>query len=99
LVLSQVMLYIVIERFKNRNAKPVYERYNQKGRMLPAGLKYVNSWTESNLERCFQLMECNDASLFDEWTANWRDLIDFEILPVITGAQAAEKVLGSGTAT
>lgn len=91
------MLYIVIEHFKNRsNAKAVYERFKQKGRMLPSGLKYVDSWTESqNFERCFQLMECDDSSIFEEWTVNWQDLIDFEILPVMTGAEAAEKILGA----
>lgn len=89
------MLYMVIEHFKNRSyARAVYERFNKKGRMLPPGLKYVSSWTESkNFERCFQLMEGDDPSLFEEWTANWRDLIDFEILPVVTGAEAAKSVL------
>jgi hypothetical protein len=88
---------MVIERFKNRDSKSVYERYHQKGRMLPSGLKYLGSWTESTLARCFQLMECEDISLFDEWTSHWNDLIDFEIVPVQTGAQAADSILGSKT--
>jgi hypothetical protein len=85
---------MVIEDFKNRDAKPVYERYHQKGRMLPDGLKYVGSWTENNLDRCFQLVECSDPSQFEEWFAHWKDLIDFELAPVMTRADAVEKVLG-----
>ncbi len=88
------MLFMVIERFKSRDAKAVYERYQEKGRMLPTELRYVSSYTESNFDRCFQLMESNDASLFEKWTAHWKDLIDFEIIPVMTGAEAAELVLG-----
>jgi len=83
------MLYMVIERFKNRDARAVYERYHEKGRMMPDGLKYVGSWTESNFDRCFQLMESEDPSLFQLWTANWSDLVDFEIVPVMTGAEAS----------
>lgn len=88
------MLYMVIEHFKDRNAKAVYERYRENGRMLPDGLKYVSSWTEPSYARCFQIMECDDESLFRNWTVKWDDLIDFEIIPVITGAQAADRVLG-----
>ena len=60
------MLYMVIERFKNRGAKAVYRRLREKGRMAPDGLAYVNSWVEMNFDRCFQLMECNDARLLEE---------------------------------
>ena len=88
------MLYMVIEHFKNRDAKPIYERYHEKGRMLADGLKYVGSWTENNFDRCFQLMECTDPSQFEEWIGRWRDLIDFELVPVMTGGEATEKVLG-----
>jgi hypothetical protein len=83
------MLYLVIERFKNRNAKAVYDRFHLGGRMMPQGLKYVASWTESNLDRCFQLMETQDESLFGKWITNWRDLVDFEIVKVMTGAEAS----------
>ena len=86
------MLFMVIERFKNRDAKAVYGRYHEKGRMTPDGLRYVGSWTETNFDHCFQLMECDDPSLFEEWMAHWRDLVEFEILPVMTGAEAAGAV-------
>ncbi len=88
------MLYMVIEHFKNRDAKAVYNRYQEKGRMLPDGLKYLGSWTESNYDRCFQLMECTDPSQFQEWITQWQDLIDFELVPVMSGAEATEKILG-----
>jgi len=84
------MLYMVVERFKNRDAKAVYGRFNEKGRMLPEGLKYVGSWTETNFDRCFQLMECDDTSLFDAWMVHWKDLVEFEIVPVLTSAEAAK---------
>lgn len=84
------MLYMVIERFKNRQAIPVYRRFREKGRMTPKGLQYVESWVETNFDRCFQLMECDDAQLLEEWAAKWKDLVEFEFVPVRTSKQAAE---------
>ena len=84
------MLYMVIERFKNGEAVPVYRRFREKGRMMPQGLTYVESWVETNFACCFQLMECDDARLLEEWAANWRDLVDFEFVPVRPSKQAAE---------
>lgn len=86
------MLYMVIERFKNREAIPVYRRFREKGRMMPQGLNYVESWVETNFDRCFQLMECEDAKLLEEWAAHWRDLVEFEFVPVRTSKQAAESL-------
>jgi len=87
------MLFMVIERFKNRDALAVYKRYKDRGRMAPDGLKYVNSWVEPNFDRCFQLMEGDDPKLFDEWITNWNDLVDFEIVAVITYQQAMARAL------
>jgi Protein of unknown function (DUF3303) len=84
--------YLVIETF-TRGARPVYERAAERGRMLPPGLVYVDSWIdEHTLDRCFQLMETDDPSLFDEWIARWRDLAEFEVVPVIDSAAAAARV-------
>jgi len=84
------MLFMVIERFRDHDtAVGVYERFRDKGRMLPDGLKYVDSWVEANHSRCFQLMECDDVRLFNEWTARWNDLVDFEIVAVRTSKDAA----------
>ena len=85
------MLFMVIEHFKNRDAAAVYRRYRERGRMMPDGLKYIDSWVEPDYSRCFQLMECDDQRLFQQWTANWEDLVDFEIVPVITSKEAAGK--------
>ena len=81
------MLFMVIEHFKNRDAKPVYERFTEKGRMMPDGLNYVDSWVEKGLDRCFQLMETDDPALFDAWIAKWDDLMDFEVIPVQTSME------------
>jgi hypothetical protein len=83
------MLFMVIERFKNRDAAAVYRRFREQGRMMPEGLKYIDSWVDENSDRCFQLMETNDPELFRVWTANWDDLVDFEIVRVITSKEAA----------
>ena len=86
------MRYMVIETFL-KGAKPVYERAAEQGRMLPAGLLYVDSWIDARtLDRCFQLMETEDPSLFDAWIAEWHDLAEFEIVPVIDSADAAARV-------
>jgi hypothetical protein len=82
------MLYMVVERFKNAHA--IYERFRDKGRMMPAGLEYISSWIDHDFKICWQLMQTEDFSLFDEWIANWRDLMDFEIVPVRTSVQVRE---------
>ena len=87
------MLFMVIERFGGREqAAAVYRRFRERGRMMPEGLKYVASWVEPDFGRCFQLVECEDAALLDLWTANWRDLVEFEVVPVVTSAEAAEAI-------
>lgn len=85
-------LYMIVERYKNGDAVPVYRRFRDRGRMAPEGLMYVSSWVDTKLELCYQLMETQDSRLLDEWIAQWRDLVDFEVHPVITSAEAAKIV-------
>ena len=87
------MQYVVVEHFKDVAA--IYRRFAERGRMVPAGLSFVSSWIAEDLQRCFQLMETDDPSLFTEWTAHWNDLVDFEIFPVIDSQEAAARVAGS----
>ena len=84
------MLYMVIEHFKPGMAPEVYRRARERGRMMPEGLAYVASWVEPGFARCFQVMETDDPALLQQWIAAWEDLVDFEVVPVITSAQAAE---------
>ena len=86
------MLYMIVERFKNQDPVPVYRRFREQGRLAPEGLQYISSWVDEKLERCFQLMETSDRSQLEEWMAKWSDLVDFEVYPVISSAEAAEKV-------
>ena len=86
------MLFMVIERFKNSDAVPVYRRYREEGRMMPDGLKYVDSWVEPDFGRCFQLMECDGPQLLQQWTKHWQDLVDFEIVSVVTSKEAAAAI-------
>jgi hypothetical protein len=83
---------MIIEHFKNHDPQPVYERFRNSGRLAPEGLHYVSSWVDVKLDRCFQLMETEDQKLVDEWISNWSDLANFEVVPVITSVEAAEKV-------
>jgi hypothetical protein len=83
---------MVVERFRDGNARPVYKRARDRGRMLPQGLRYVDSWVEANLGRCFQLMECDDLALLMAWIAQWTDLVEFEVVPVVTSSQASAVV-------
>lgn len=83
------MLFMVIEHFKNRDAKAVYRRFRDHGRLAPAALTYIDSWVETTFDRCFQLMECDDERLLDEWAKHWRDLVDFEFIPVRPSKEAA----------
>jgi hypothetical protein len=80
------MLFMVIERFKDRDAKAVYRHFRDHGRGVPDGLSYVGSWIETNFDRCFQLMECDDAKLLQQWVLFWSEHVEFEIVPVVPSA-------------
>ena len=88
------MLFMVIERYKNRDARAIYRRFREKGRMMPDGLSVHGSWIEGNFDRCFLIMECSDFKLLQEWTLHWSDLMDFEIVPVSPSKDAAAAVYG-----
>lgn len=79
------MLFMVIEYFRDQNAKAVYRRFREQGRLTPDGLGFVGSWVSADLSRCFQIMECDDITLLQRWAAEWSDLIEFEIVPVVQG--------------
>ena len=82
------MLFMVIERFRDNDMVPVYERVQRSGRQLPEGLAYIDSWVEPNFARCFQLMRCSDARLFQEWALSWRGYgVSLEIVPVVPSAE------------
>jgi len=83
------MMFMVIEHFRNQNAKAVYQRFRERGRLMPEGLTFVDSWVAADLARCFQMMECNDVTLLQRWAAEWSDLIEFEIVPVVPGKETA----------
>jgi uncharacterized protein DUF3303 len=86
------MLYLVVESFRNGDPVPVYRRFRDQGRLAPEGLRYVASWVTADLRRCFQIMECADPALLAQWTARWHDLVEFEIIPVLTSAAAMAEV-------
>ena len=85
------MLYMIVEHFRD-NAIPIYRRFRERGRMAPDGLRYVASWVTEDYRRCFQVMECDDPALLEQWMSNWRDLTDFEVIPVNTSADAAAAI-------
>jgi hypothetical protein len=83
---------MIVEHFKNGDPLPVYRRFREYGRLAPEGLHYVASWVDVKLERCFQVMEAEDVSHLDEWITNWSDIVEFEIYPVISSKEAADRV-------
>ena len=88
--------YMVIEHFHPRKAGAIYRRLQDSGRHMPAGLTYVGSWITDDLTRCYQVMECDDQALLDEWISQWADLMDFEVLPVISSQEAKGRALRDG---
>jgi hypothetical protein len=86
------MQFLVIERFRNGDPVPVYRRFRDHGRLAPEGLKYVASWVTEDLTRCYQVMECEDRALLDAWVARWADIVDFEVVCVMSSADAAAAV-------
>jgi hypothetical protein len=87
------MLYMIVESFKNADPTPVYRRFRDRGRLAPDGLIYVTSWVDEDLSRCYQLMKTTDRELIDRWIANWNDLVEFEVYPVITSKEAADRIM------
>jgi hypothetical protein len=86
------MQFMIIERFRNGDPVPVYRRFRDHGRLAPPGLDYVGSWVAADLRYCFQVMECADRALLDAWIAHWDDLVEFEIVPVVTSADAVARL-------
>jgi hypothetical protein len=83
------MLFMVLETFRNQDAKAIYRRVRDKGRGLPDGLRFVESWVSADLDRCFQVMECDDVTLLQRWVADRSDLVEFKIIPVVAGKDTA----------
>jgi hypothetical protein len=83
---------MIVERFKEQDPVPVYRRFRDKGRLAPEGVKYISSWVDDKLERCFQLMEAEDVAYLDEWIGNWSDLVEFEVYPVVSSQEAVERI-------
>ncbi|HEX6642487.1 MAG TPA: DUF3303 family protein [Thermoanaerobaculia bacterium] len=83
---------MIVETFREGDARPVYRRFREHGRMAPEGLNYVASWVTDDMRRCFQVMECDDRAPLDAWMDQWRDIVDFEVIPVITSAAAAAAI-------
>jgi hypothetical protein len=86
------MLFMVIERFKHGDAVPVYRRFREQGRLAQNGVNYIGGWVTPDLTRCYQVMEAPDRALLDQWLVRWTDIVDFEVVPVITSAEAAATV-------
>ena len=86
------MLYMVVEHFKGQDALPVYRRFREQGRLAPEGLIYISSWVDEKFDRCFQLMKTDDLNLLDEWMTNWKDIVDFEVFPVMISQEATARI-------
>ena len=86
------MQFLVIEHFRDGDAAAVYRRFREQGRLAPDGLSYVASWVTEDLRRCYQVMECEDRALLEQWMARWRDLVEFEVIAVVSSSEAAERV-------
>lgn len=89
------MHYMIIETFYQDKIKAMYQRFETNGRMLPDGVSYINSWIDAELTTCYQVMESDSPEKIAEWVSRWNDLVEFKIIPVITSAEAKEKIMGS----
>jgi hypothetical protein len=87
------MLFLVIEHVKDQDVKAAYRRFKERGRMIPEGLTYINSWVEVSFDRIFQLMECDDLRLLQAWALEWNDLVEFEIVPVVGSKDVVEMIM------
>ena len=87
------MVYMIIEKFRPGKVKAMYQRFAEKGRMMPEGVNYVNSWIDEQLTTCYQVMETDNKEKIYEWIGHWDDLVDFEVVPVISSGEARERVM------
>ena len=87
------MLYMVIEHYHPGKLKDLYQRFDEKGRMLPDGVKYINSWINEDITVCYQLMESDSLDKLNEWISNWNDIVDFELIPVISSSEAKNRAM------
>ncbi|MBZ5534740.1 MAG: DUF3303 domain-containing protein [Acidobacteriia bacterium] len=83
---------MVVENFRGGDPVPVYRRFRERGRLAPVGLRYIDSWVAADFSRCYQLMECEDRRLFEHWISHWEDIVQFEIVPVVTSPEAVEVI-------
>lgn len=86
------MLYMVVETYRDGDARPVYRRFRDRGRLAPDGVRYIASWVTTDLRQCYQVMECEDPALLDAWMAAWRDIVDFDVVPVMTSSDAVAAI-------
>jgi hypothetical protein len=93
------MLFMIIERYRNGDATPVYARFRKRGRLAPEGLRYVTSWVTEDLRTCYQVMETAERRLLEQWIAAWDDLVEFEVVPVIPSTEAACRAASQAAAT
>jgi hypothetical protein len=89
------MKYLIIERFHAEKVKLLYKRFEEKGRQMPEGVTYISSWIDENVSTCYQVVEAVSIEKLNEWISHWNDVADFEIIPVITSAEAKQKVLAT----
>ena len=82
------MLFMIVEHYHDGDAVPVYRRFRDQGRLAPQDLRYVASWVTKDFRHCFQIMECENQESLEQWMAHWKDLVDFEVIPVMTSAEA-----------
>ena len=87
-----LMQFMIVEQFRNADPLPIYRRFRDHGRLAPEGLRYIASWVDEALERCFQIMETDDRRLLDQWIENWSDIADFQVFPIMSSKEAADKV-------
>ena len=98
------MLYMIVEHFRNGDPKPVYARFRDKGRLAPEGLKYINSWVTDDLAHCYQVMECDDRSLLDQWLAEYARAepvyrLDDNAWQRLSGRTIGDTTIGKGVVT
>ena len=86
------MLYMVIETFHPGKAGGIYERFDKKGRLLPDGVLYINSWIDMKIQTCYQVMEADSEKKLLPWINRWKYLADFEVVPVMTSKEAKSRI-------
>lgn len=70
----------------------VRPRFKETGAPPPPGVDMLGRWHNAAGNGGFFLVETDDPVALARWLQEWTDVIDFEVVPVVTDEQVSEVI-------